>query len=143
MTETTIQDVYNINLEATFQTQVPAPVVLLEPLSINLPDLQVGEEFTGELTLTNYGLIQADSVVFKPPQRSDEYYKYEFLADIPKTLAAKQRIVIPTGSQLPSCIPRAWASGKSASEQSELQQRISKAVTAKASSCSSYANFAT
>lgn len=37
---------------------------------------------------------QTPSTTFKPPQ-SDEYYKYEFLADIPKTLAAKQRIVIP------------------------------------------------
>lgn len=74
--ETTIQDVYNINLEATFQTQVPAPVVLLEPLSINIPELQVGEEATGELTLTNYGLVRADNVKFTPPQ-SDEYYKYE------------------------------------------------------------------
>ena len=143
VTETTIQDVYNINLEATFQTQVPAPVVLLEPLSINLPDLQVGEEFAGELTLTNYGLIQADSVVFKPPQ-SDEYYKYEFLADIPKTLAAKQRIVIPYRVTATKLHPKSMGfSGKTASEQSELQKRISKAVTAKASSCSSYANFAT
>ena len=91
VTETTVQDVYDINLEATFQTQVPAPVILLEPLSINLPDLQVGEELTGELTLTNYGLIQAEQVAFTPPQ-SDEYYKYEFLADVPKVLAARTSI---------------------------------------------------
>ncbi|WP_377014483.1 hypothetical protein [Comamonas sp. JC664] len=58
-------------------------MVLLEPLSINLPELQIGEEHTGELTLTNYGLIQAEDVVFKPPQ-SDEYYRYEFSGGHPQ-----------------------------------------------------------
>jgi len=66
------------------------------------------------------------------------------LADIPKTLAAKQRIVIPYRVTATKLHPKSMGfSGKRASEQSELQQQISKAVTAKASSCSSYANFAT
>ena len=94
VTETTIQDVYNITLEATYQTQVPAPVVLLEPMSINLPAMQQGEEFTGELTLSNYGLVRADDVKFALPT-SDENFKYEFFGNLPTQLAAKSRVSIP------------------------------------------------
>lgn len=94
VTETTIQDVYDIVLEATYQTQVPAPVVLLEPMSINLPALQQGEEITGELTLSNYGLVRADDVKFALPT-SDANFKYEFFGQLPTQLAAKSRVVIP------------------------------------------------
>lgn len=94
VTETTIQDEYDIVLEATYQTQVPAPVVLLEPLSINLPAMQQGEEFTGELTLSNYGLVRADNLKFALPT-SDASYKYEFFGDMPTELPAKSRVVIP------------------------------------------------
>ncbi|WP_156370516.1 MULTISPECIES: Ig-like domain-containing protein [unclassified Acidovorax] len=94
VTETTITDEYHITLEATYQTQVPAPVVLMEPMSINLPDMQVGEELTGELTLSNYGLVRADELDFVLP-KSDANYRYEFFGDMPRELAAKSRVVIP------------------------------------------------
>ncbi|WP_280192022.1 Ig-like domain-containing protein [Delftia sp. PS-11] len=141
VTETTIQDEYQVNLEATFQTQVPAPVVLLEPLSINLPDLQTGEEFTGELTLTNYGLIQADKVVFTPPQ-SDEYYRYEFLADVPKTLAAKQRVVIPYRITAIKLHPRSMGFARARTPLPEAARPM--ALRARnAGTCSAYAMWAT
>jgi hypothetical protein len=141
VTETTIKDEYQITLEATFQSQVPAPVVLLEPLSISLPELQVGEEFTGELTLTNYGLIQADKVVFTPPQ-SDEYYRYEFLADIPKTLAAKQRVVIPYRITAVKLHPRSMGFRQARSAEMGAVQSI--VVNARnAGSCAAYAMWAT
>lgn len=94
VTETTINDIYDIVLEATYQTQVPAPVVLLEPLSINVGGMQAGEEKTGQLTMTNYGLIEAQALRFTPPQ-TDSEFKYEFFGDIPDTLPPKTRIVIP------------------------------------------------
>ncbi|MFT0213961.1 Ig-like domain-containing protein [Pseudomonas sp. F1_0610] len=94
VTETTIQDVYDIVLDLTFKTDVPAPVVLLEPLSINLAGLQEGEVKTGQLTLSNYGLVQADNVVFTAPTSNAEY-KYEFFGEIPDVLPPKTRIVIP------------------------------------------------
>lgn len=94
VTETTIQDRYDLTLTATYLTQVPAPVVLMEPLAINLPDLQVGESTAGELTITNYGLVRADHVGFAPPA-SDEYYAYEWLAAVPEALPAKTRITVP------------------------------------------------
>lgn len=143
VTETTIPDVYDINLEATFQTQVPAPVVLLEPLSINLPELQIGEEHTGELTLTNYGLIQAEEVVFKPPQ-SDEYYRYEFLADIPKVLAAKQRVVIPYRVTAVKLHPKGIGfTNAKAGDFTAVQRALANTFSSKASSCSSYSVWAT
>lgn len=94
VTETTINDVYDIELNATFQTQVPAPVVLLEPLSINIGEMQAGEEKVGQLTLTNYGLVQAENVEVGLPQ-SDETFKFEFFGKIPSVLPPKTRLVIP------------------------------------------------
>jgi hypothetical protein len=94
VTETTIKDHYDVVVTATYQTQVPAAVVLVEPMSINIPDLQVGEEVTGELTITNYGLVRADNVVFTPPA-SDGYYTFEVYGSVPTSLEAKQRITLP------------------------------------------------
>ncbi|QIL80190.1 hypothetical protein G7047_09960 [Diaphorobacter sp. HDW4A] len=143
VTETTIPDEYHVNLEATFQAQVPAPVVLLEPLSINLPDLQIGEEFTGELRLTNYGLLRADNVKFTAP-KSDDFYKYEFLADIPTTLDAKQRIVIPYRITAIKLHPKSIGFTRvQTSEMTQVRQAVTKGLTTKAGSCSSYAAWAT
>jgi hypothetical protein len=92
--EITIQDRYEITLNATFETDVPAPVVVLQPASINLPNMKPGEVYYGELTLTNYGLIRADKVQSHLPG-SDAYFRYEFLVDAPPVLEAKQRVAIP------------------------------------------------
>jgi hypothetical protein len=92
--ETTVQDRYDVVLTATYQTQVPAPVVLIEPMSINLPDMQVGEEITGTLNVTNYGLIRANNVVFTPPG-SDSYFRIEVMGTVPNALEAKQRVSLP------------------------------------------------
>ena len=92
--EISIQDRYEITLNATFETDVPAPVVVIQPASINLPKMGVGDVFYGELTLTNHGLVSAKDVVAKLPG-SDGYFRYEFLVDIPATLEAKQRLTIP------------------------------------------------
>ena len=92
--EITIQDRYEITLNATFETDVPAAVVVIQPTSINLPKMAAGDVYYGELNLTNYGLIRADNVKQSVPQ-SDAYFRYEFLVDVPATLEAKQRITIP------------------------------------------------
>lgn len=92
--EVTIQDRYEVTLNATFETDVPAAVVVMQPASINLPVMSAGDVYNGELTLTNYGLIRADNVKQKLPA-SDGYFRYEFLVDIPPTLEAKQSITIP------------------------------------------------
>ena len=95
VTETTIQDLYNITLTATYAVDVPTAVIVLEPAGISLPYLQAGDLYYGELTLTNYGLIRADNLEVRLPP-ADEYLRVEALIDnLPTSLAAKQRIVIP------------------------------------------------
>lgn len=93
VTETIINDIYDIELNATFNTLVPAPVVLIEPLSINLGYLQFGEEKVGELTVTNYGLIEAKNVVLHLP-KTDNNFKYEFFGEVPTSLLPKEKRVI-------------------------------------------------
>ena len=94
VTEIPLEDRYNINLNATYETDVPAPVVVLEPMSVNLPNMQPGEVFYGELTLTNYGLVRADDLKLTLPS-TDPYFAYEFMVNVPKSLETKQRITIP------------------------------------------------
>lgn len=94
VTETTIVDYYEVIVEAVYQTRVPAAVVSIRPAAINLPPMQIGEELTGTLTISNLGLIRADNVVFTPPE-NDEYFEYEFLGEIPTSLEAQQRITVP------------------------------------------------
>ncbi|AOX99690.1 hypothetical protein BJP62_04000 [Jeongeupia sp. USM3] len=92
--EIAIQDRYDIILNATFETDVPAAVVMMQPTSVNLPKMNAGDVYYGELSLTNYGLIRADNVQQHLP-KSDGYFRYEFLTEIPSTLSAKQRVTIP------------------------------------------------
>ncbi|ARN20015.1 Ig-like domain-containing protein [Piscinibacter gummiphilus] len=92
--EITIQDRYEITLNATFETDVPAAVVVMRPSSINLPKMNAGDVYYGELSLTNHGLIRAEQVKQQLP-RSDGFFRYEFLVDVPEILEPKQRITIP------------------------------------------------
>ena len=91
--EITIEDRYEINLNATYETDVPAPVVLAEPASFSLPDMEPGDVYNGEFTLSNYGLIQAEELNFQLPN-DDEYFAYELLDTLPDTLGAKERITV-------------------------------------------------
>lgn len=92
--EITLQDRYEIVLESTFETNVLAPVIIYEPAAVNLPLMEKGQVFYGELTLTNYGLLQADTVTTQYP-KGDEFTRFEFLADTPETLGPGEFVVIP------------------------------------------------
>ncbi len=92
--EITLQDKYEIILKATFQTDVPAAVVVMEPASVTIPTMKPGDVFYGEINITNYGLIRADHVAFTPP-KSDAFFRFEFLKEVPTSLEAKQRVTIP------------------------------------------------
>ena len=92
--ETTIQDKYEIVLHATYETNVPAAVVVIEPKSVTLPDMKAGGVFYGEFTVTNYGLIRADNVTLNLPP-NDQYFKYEILKGVPESINAKERITVP------------------------------------------------
>lgn len=52
------------------------------------------EEKTGQLTITNYGLVQAKNVVLNL-YKTDTRFKYEFFGEVPNVLLPKEKIVIP------------------------------------------------
>ncbi len=90
----TIEDRGELVLRATFETDVPAPVIIIEPLSVNLPKLLAGDVFYGEFSARNYGLIRADNVAFQMPP-NDEFFDFEVMTGVPNHLDAKQQIRIP------------------------------------------------
>lgn len=125
--EITIQDRYEITLTATFETDVPAPVVVLSPTSVNLPVMNEGEVFYGTLTLQNYGLVRADNVRQILPA-SDPYFRYEFLAPVPTELEAKQRVTLPYRVVAVKSLGGSTASGPSQSARSAPSSAISSAL---------------
>ena len=92
--EITIEDRYEITLNATFETDVPAAVVVASPLSTTIPDMESGDVFYGEIILTNHGLIKAENFEFTMPS-SDQYFSYEILAELPDSIDAKEKLSIP------------------------------------------------
>lgn len=58
---TTVEDRYTLRVESKFETQVPVPVVTVEPAAIDI-SRYAGEEFQIEVTVRNHGLIAAESV---------------------------------------------------------------------------------
>ena len=91
VTPTTILDIYNIILSATYSTVVPAPVVVIEPALVNIPQLSVGEYSTGELTVTNFGLLRADNVLLDRTM-SNPFFRIDIFGDMPNELQPGQRI---------------------------------------------------
>ncbi len=89
-----IEDRYEVVLNATFETDVPAPVVVIEPASVTLPDMLAGDVFNIELRVVNYGLTRAENVSFALPP-NDQYLRFELLTPMPETLEAKQVVTIP------------------------------------------------
>lgn len=94
VTETTIQDRYEIVLRTLFETNVPAPVLVVTPASMSIPDLSPGDVFQGEFTIKNEGLIQAQDLQLLMP-RSDPYFRLEFLSELPRVIRAKQTLRVP------------------------------------------------
>lgn len=74
--QTEVTETYTFELQATYVTQVPAPVVTIEPMYIDLADLELQVEALGETTLTfkltNHGLITASNTTISLPQVRQE-----------------------------------------------------------------------
>ena len=134
VTETTIQDRYDVTLNATYHTNVPAPVVVIEPTSINLPDLQQGEEFTGEITISNYGLVRADNFELTLPQDNDKL-RFEFSGNVPSALGAKDRITL--AYRITALQPFPADAVQFASRQVGVFKRFAQTLQAQAGLCSS------
>lgn len=92
--EITVEDRYEIKLEAIFKTNVPAPVVILNPMAVNLPVMKKGDVFQGEFTLTNHGLIRAYNLKEGLPATND-LVRVEFLKETPKALEPGQVFILP------------------------------------------------
>ena len=92
VTPTEIEDHYTFTLDVKFATDVPAPVVTIEPAAIDLSKLT--EDTTQiNFTVTNHGLIAAEHVNLS--FEDDPVWKITPLAGNVGTLAAKQSVVIP------------------------------------------------
>ncbi len=91
----TLQDRYEIVLHATFQTQIPAPTLDVEPASVTLdPAMAPGQVLTGEVQVANNGMIAATGISFTPPP-ADPRYRVEYLAAPPDTLGAHEFFRLP------------------------------------------------
>jgi len=103
VTEVPVIDQYDITLNFTYEVKItttyldnaPAAVVVVEPGVINVPQMQKGDVFRGELTYTNYGLIRADRVrISAPPENAN--FRYEIMTEsVPEYIESKQRITVP------------------------------------------------
>ncbi|WP_321371198.1 fibronectin type III domain-containing protein [uncultured Desulfuromusa sp.] len=94
VTEVTIEDRYEIVIKQTFETNVPTSVLVVEPPGVNIPDIQPGEVYNGEFTITNYGLVEARYKGSRVPASIDDY-DIELLGTLPEVLSANQRVTVP------------------------------------------------
>ncbi len=93
--EITLLDKYEIVIDATFETDVPAAVIVVDPASIEMPiDMKPGDIFTGELRITNQGLISAFDLEVQLPA-DNQFIRYELIGGLPETLGAKETIFVP------------------------------------------------
>ena len=67
VTPVQVQDTYIVTIEADFETQVPIPVVTVNPTVIDLDELELGLVTSFQLNVTNHGLIRADNVSMQLP----------------------------------------------------------------------------
>ncbi|MFZ4595517.1 MAG: CARDB domain-containing protein, partial [Verrucomicrobiaceae bacterium] len=63
---TEIEDHYKVTIDTTFETNVPLPVVTVEPAVIDLDEV-AGDETTINLKITNHGLIAANGMQIGVP----------------------------------------------------------------------------
>jgi len=92
--EIEIEDRYEVNVEAQFETDVPEPVVVIDPPVFDLSELdQTGETAVFEITVTNHGFIAVENLDIG----FDDHplYNIEFSRDALSALDAKSSITIP------------------------------------------------
>lgn len=92
--ETEVEDQYEIATTLTYETNVPAPVVVTElPEMIPVDSFAPGEARLYYATLTNKGLIAAEGVQLSFPKV--EYLTIEPLIEFPLTLSPQQVVRVP------------------------------------------------
>ena len=89
------EDKYIVTLEAVFETHVPAPVVTVEPMVLDLSKLPFDESGTATVnyTITNQGLIAANGTTIRFGTHPD--YQITPLNENIGELAAMSSLVVP------------------------------------------------
>ena len=87
-----IEDRYEFQLETTFETHVPAPVVTITPSTFDLSGIQ-GDLAQVNVTIANQGLVAARGVKFNPEQHPG--WEIQPLATELGDLAAMSSIEVP------------------------------------------------
>lgn len=92
--EIEVEDRYIVEVESTFTANVPQAVVVLDPLVIDVFDLQeIGDVKTVDLTITNHGLITAENLSLD--LGSHPWYEITPLIDGLDELGAQSSVTIP------------------------------------------------
>ena len=92
--ETEIEDRYRVTVETTFETNVPAPVVTVDPPQLDVEDLTtLGQTKTVNLTITNHGFIAADHGEFSYGEHP--FYEITPLIKNVGTIPAKSSLKVP------------------------------------------------
>lgn len=95
VTETVLEDHYDIVVDATYETDVPQPVLVIEPAVVKLPAMQTGDVINGVLKITNHGLVAVNDLA-QSLARSDRYLNYTFQTDaLPWKLLPMQTVYLP------------------------------------------------
>ncbi|MGE4285433.1 MAG: GLUG motif-containing protein, partial [Phycisphaerae bacterium] len=89
---TQIEDQYEVELIAKFETNVPAPVITVEAPS-ELPQLGDGESFIFNVVVANHGLINGENAQLELPVV--DTYSFEPISNNWSTLPAQSSIVVP------------------------------------------------
>ncbi len=92
VTPTRITDKYDIVLQATFKTDVPAPVLVMDPPGMVLA-MEAGQTVQTQFTITNKGFVSAFNVKVKFPLGSGIEVKLA-VNEIPE-IRAGQTVIIP------------------------------------------------
>ena len=91
---TSIQDQTQVEVSSIFETNVPDPVITLDPPTLDVGDLtQVGQVKQVNVTITNHGLVAAQNMMFDIG--THPYYSITALIRNIGTLPADSSITIP------------------------------------------------
>jgi hypothetical protein len=89
-----IEDRYRISVETVFETNVPVPVVTVEPASLDVSDLNtLGQTKVVNMTIENHGLIAADHGEFQ--FGTHPFYEIVPLIKNVGLISAKSTLVVP------------------------------------------------
>jgi len=94
VTPTQVQDKTQITIQAVFDANVPAPVIVPSPAYLDLSTLtQPGQSIDTQITLANYGLIAVQNVTIG--FGSSDFYQVEVLTPNLGTLPAHGSVTVP------------------------------------------------